>query len=114
MVEIMKLVAIFFFKFRFLATWWPYLWPVGRSQNLVFFNSFFSLYRNDVENAGEKKKSRKCEKKCINLALISSPGRWTGNKFIFKGGLATMDSIAVYILHDSSLVFCGCILREVK
>ena len=36
--------------------------PVGRPQNLLFFNILFSLYRNYVENAGEKKKSRKSGK----------------------------------------------------
>ena len=38
---------------------------------------------------GNKREIRKCEKKCPYPALIESPGRWTGNKFIFKGGLIT-------------------------
>ena len=30
---------------------------------------------------------KKCEKKYAYPALKESPGRWTGNKIIFKGGL---------------------------
>ena len=49
---------------------------------------FFSLYRNDVENEGGGEESKKCEKtNCTHLAHLSSPGRWTGNNIIFKGGL---------------------------
>ena len=36
---------------------------------------------------GKKKKNREIWKKCAYPALIGSPGRWTGNKIIFKGGL---------------------------
>ena len=36
---------------------------------------------------GIKEKSGNVKKKCHYPALIESPGRWTGNKFIFKGGL---------------------------
>ena len=36
---------------------------------------------------GKKRIIGKYEKKCAYPALIGSPGRWTGNKVIFKGGL---------------------------
>ena len=35
----------------------------------------------------KKKKSGNVEKKCAHPVLISSPGQWTGNQNIFKGGL---------------------------
>ena len=55
-----------------------------------FLNIFFSLYRNNGENDGEKKKNlENVKKKKIYSALISSPGRGAGNKIIFKDGLRT-------------------------
>ena len=54
--------------------------------------SFFPpLYRNGRKNAGKKKKNREIWKKCAYLALIGSPGQWTGNKIIFKGGITLKD-----------------------
>ena len=56
-----------------------------------FFFSFFSPCIEMVEKKlGNKKKIGKCEKKCPYPALIESPGRWTGNKFILKGGPSEM------------------------
>ena len=72
------------------------LFPVHRVAIIVasreaaksfFLIHFFSLYRNDVQNAEKKDNLGNVKKKCIHSALISSPGRWTGNKIIFKGGL---------------------------
>ena len=40
------------------------------------------------------------KKKKIHSALISSPGRWTGNKIIFKGGLTP---VSYKFLSDSTL-----------
>ena len=52
--------------------------------------TFFSpLYRNGRENAGGGgggEKSGSVKKKSAYPVLISSPGRWTGNSIIFKGG----------------------------
>ena len=67
--------------------------PVGghncgqsRGRKIFSFFFFFSpLYRNGRINAGEK--SGNMKKKSAYPALIGSPGRWTGNKIIFKGGL---------------------------
>ena len=53
-----------------------------------FFLNIFSPCKEMVEKKlGNKRKIGKCEKKCPYPALIESPGRWTGNKFVFKGGL---------------------------
>ena len=52
-----------------------------------FFIYIFSLCIEMVEKMlGIKEKSGNVKKKCPYPALIESPGRWTGNKFIFKGG----------------------------
>ena len=55
------------------------------AKSFFFLNLFFSLYRNDVEN------EKKNVKKYTYSALISSPGRWIGNRISFKDGLIVAD-----------------------
>ena len=59
------------------------------TKSFFSFNIFFPLYRNRVENAGGGGGGNleNVKKKCTYSPLISSPGRWTGNRIIFKGGL---------------------------
>ena len=52
------------------------------------------MYMNG--GGGEVKKKKKIEnvkKKKLQSALFSPPGRWTGNHFLFKGGLTEFDLI---------------------
>ena len=56
-----------------------------------------------MENIREKKeKSLKPKKKCTHSALIGSPGRWTGNKIIFKGGLGLVFAPQIHIIIVNS------------
>ena len=50
-------------------------WPVGRTQNLFFFNIY--IYFHCIEIMWKMQEMRK---ECTNSPLISSAGRWTGKK----------------------------------
>ena len=56
--------------------------PVG-GQDFFFFPIFFFFYK--LECTGGEKKKKKFLK--FQSALFSPPGRWTGNNYLFKGGL---------------------------
>ena len=72
---------------------------VRRPQIFFFLIDCFLLYRNDVENVGKKKKNVEYMK-CTHSALICSPGQWTGNKIIFKGGLTLSQHSNQYRVQD--------------
>ena len=64
----------------------------NREATIFFICLNIYLYRNGVENSGRKReKYCKCEKKYL-IGTLSSPGRWTGNDIIFKGGLINDDT----------------------
>ena len=79
-------------------------WPVGRQENLFFFQIIFTLYRNDIGrpefkiilpcvemiivNLENKEKSRTCKQICTQSALKSSHGRLGGNTFLSKDCLS--------------------------
>ena len=42
-------------------------------------------------------------KKKSQLALFSPPGRWTGNNFLFKGGLSILLPAKVKLLQSTNL-----------
>ena len=67
-----------------LSSGWP---DEGRK---FFVNILFSLCIEMMWEMLERKENVK--KKCTDSALISSPGRWTGNKINFKGGLKETNS----------------------
>ena len=52
------------------------------------------------------------EKCCIHSVLKSSPGRWTGNKPIFKGGLKSvilrLSQVFVERLINKFIILCCC------
>ena len=55
--------------------------------NFFFFiYIFFYIVKNKENTQKQRKKSLNLKKTTLS-ALIGSPGRWTGNKVIFKGGL---------------------------
>ena len=75
---------------RFLSTAWAKKKPVGRSGffNLIFF-TFFIGY--DVLIILRKKTHSKFMKNIIQSGLFSPLGRWTGNNYLFKGGLGALN-----------------------
>ena len=71
----------------------------SREAGIFFFMIFFFRYFFYIVK--DKKNTQKKRKKSLNLifyshsALIGSPGRWTGNKVIFKGGLIVQPSPSI-------------------
>ena len=55
----------------------------------IFFFLIYFLHCIEIiwKMLNKKRKISKMWKKCTHSPLISSPGRWTGNRIIFKGGL---------------------------
>ena len=49
---------------------------------------------------------KKIMKKKSQSALFSPPGRWTGNTFLFKGGLANMWDFHVAALYRFDSLRC--------
>ena len=61
-------------------------------RKFFFFPFFFFSVRKLLKCLEKQKKNRKLKKKSSQSAQIFLPGRWTGNKLFFKGGLSDIVS----------------------